>query len=119
MYEIWRWSNFGVAFLVELAGVAIFAWWGWSASSNTALRLLLAIGLPAIAIVVWAQFAAPSANYPNPIVTAAVKIVFFGLAGLALWTLDRHVLAVVFVLVVAANLLIIKLGDLSIPTAHG
>jgi hypothetical protein len=113
MYEIWRWSNLGLAFLMELVGLAVFAWWGWNASSGIALRLVLAIGLPVIAAVLWGLFAAPTANYGNPVITTVVKVAFFGLAGLALWTLDHQVLATVFVLVVAANLVIIRAGHIT------
>jgi len=112
MHEIWRWSNLGLAFGVELAGLAVFAWWGWSAGSNTALRLVLAVGLPAIAVVLWGLFAAPTASYGNPVITAIVKIAFFGLAGLALWSLDHRTLGIAFVVVVAANLLVIRTGHL-------
>jgi hypothetical protein len=114
MYEIWRWSNFGLAFAMELAGLAAFAWWGWTASSSTVLRLLLAVGLPVIGAVLWGLFAAQAGStYGGPVVTPVFKVVFFGLAGLAIWTLDHPVLAVAFVLVVAANLLIIHAGDLT------
>jgi hypothetical protein len=37
-----------------------------------------------------------------------VKVLVFGLAGAALWSLGHPLLAVVFVAVVAANLLIIQ-----------
>lgn len=116
-YEIWRWSNLGLAFLMELAGLAIFAWWGWNVAGSTALRLVLALGLPVMAAVLWGLFAAPTANYGSPVVTAVVKIAFFGLAGLALWTRDHEILATTFVLVVAANLLIIRVGHLTATAA--
>ena len=113
MHEIWRWSHLGLAFVVELAGLGIFALWGWRTGGNTPTRLLLAVGVPLIAAVLWGLFAAPTANYGSPVLTAVVKIAFFGLAGLALWSLDHRVLGVAFVLVVAANLLIIRVGGLS------
>jgi hypothetical protein len=113
-HEIWRWGNLGLLFLVELAGLAIFGWWGWNARGSTALRLVLAVGLPLIAAVLWGLFAAPTANYGSPVVTAVVKIAFFGLSGLALWTHDHHLLATAFVLVVAANMLIIRVGHLTV-----
>jgi len=121
MHEIWRWSNLGLAFGVELAGLAIFAWWGWQAGNTTVVRLLLAIGLPVIAAVLWGLFAAPTASHGGPLVTAIMKIAFFGVAGVALWSLDHRILGVVFVAVVAANLLIIHTGNLTpdTPTAEG
>jgi hypothetical protein len=116
MHEIWRWSNLGLAFAVELAGLGIFAWWGWQAGHTTVVRILLAIGLPVIAAVLWGLFAAPTANHGGPLVTAIMKVAFFGLAGLALWSLDHRILGVVFVVVVAANLLIIRTGNLNPDT---
>jgi uncharacterized protein DUF2568 len=117
MHEVWRWSNLGVAFGMELVGLAIFAWWGWQASGGTALRLVLAIGLPVVAAVLWGLFAAPTASYGSPVVTAVVKVAFFGLAGLALWTQDHRILGAAFVIVVAANLLIIHTGHLNADTS--
>jgi hypothetical protein len=113
MQEIWRWSNLGLAFVVELAGLGIFALWGWRTGGSTPTRLLLAIGLPLVAAVLWGLFAAPTANYGSLVLTAVVKIAFFGLAGLALWSLDHRILGMTFVVVVAANLLIIHTGNLS------
>jgi len=45
------------------------------------------------------------------VLTAVVKIAFFGLAGLALWSLEHRILGIAFVVVVAANLLIIHTGN--------
>ncbi|WP_020390894.1 YrdB family protein [Kribbella catacumbae] len=118
MFEIWRWSNLGLAFLMELAGLAIYSWWGWNAGSSTALRLVLAIGLPVIAAVLWGLFAAPTSKHGGQIFTAAFKLTCFALAALAVWSLDHHVLAGAFVLVVAANVLIIRAGRLASTTEH-
>ena len=113
MNELWRWSNLGVAFGMEIAGLGIFAWWGWRTGDNLGLRVLLAIGLPLIAAVTWGLFAAPTADYGSPVVTTVVKVAFFGLAGLALWSLDHRVVAATFVLTVAVNLIIIQAGNLN------
>lgn len=114
MHEIWRWSNLGLAFLVELSGLGIFAWWGWQTGGGTVVRLLLAIGLPVIAAVVWGLVAAPTAN-SNLVLTVSVKVAYFGLAGLALWSLDHRILGIAFVVIVAANALLIHTGHL-MPT---
>lgn len=104
---MWKWGNLTLAFAVELVALGIFAWWGWQAVDGTALKLVLAIGLPVIGAVIWGLFAAPTATRTTPVVRAIVKVVVFGLAGAALWSLGHAVLAVIFVVVVAANLLII------------
>ncbi|MFI6680687.1 YrdB family protein [Kribbella sp. NPDC050470] len=110
---MWRWGNLLLAFLVELVALGIFAWWGWTASGTTVVRLLLAIGLPAVTAVVWGLFAAPTATRTTPVVRAIVKVVVFGLAGAALWSLGHPVWAVAFVVVVAANLVVIHVQGLT------
>ncbi|RZU20473.1 uncharacterized protein DUF2568 [Kribbella rubisoli] len=106
--NLWKWSNLLLAFLVELVALGIFAWWGWDTGGTTLARWLLAIGLPAVTAVVWGLFAAPTATRGTPAVRWVVKVLVFGLAGAALWSLGHPLLGVVFVVVVAANLTIIQ-----------
>ena len=50
---MWKWGNLLLAFLAELVALGIFAWWGWEAVASTPPKLLLAIGLPVVAAVLW------------------------------------------------------------------
>ncbi|MFF0339269.1 YrdB family protein [Kribbella sp. NPDC004875] len=109
---MWRWGNLLVAFLAELVALGIFAWWGWATGGTTLARWLLAIGLPLVTAVVWALFAAPTAKRTTPVLRWSVKVLVFGLAGAALWGLGHPVAGLVFVVLVAANLLIIQLQKL-------
>ncbi|GGS89646.1 hypothetical protein GCM10010222_34010 [Streptomyces tanashiensis] len=96
--------NEGLAFLLELAALAVLAWWGWESAENTALRLLLAIAAPGLAAVVWGLFAAPRARFPVPLAgVLLVKALVFGAAAVALHALDRPVWAVSFAAVALAN----------------
>ncbi|MFE5597058.1 DUF2568 domain-containing protein [Streptomyces sp. NPDC056549] len=96
--------NEGLAFLLELAALAVLAWWGWEAAENAALRLLLAVAAPALAAVVWGLFAAPKARYRVPLAgVLLVKALVFGAAALALLGLERPVWAVVFAAVALVN----------------
>ena len=105
---MWKWGNLLLAFLAELVALGIFAWWGWDTGGTTLVRWLLLVGLPLVAAIVWGRFAAPTASRTTPTVRWTVKVVVFGLAGAALWSLGHPLLAVAFVVVVAANLLIIQ-----------
>ncbi|MEU7392401.1 YrdB family protein [Streptomyces tanashiensis] len=96
--------NEGLAFLLELAALAVLAWWGWESAENTALRLLLAIAAPGFAAVVWGLFAAPRARFPVPLAgVLLVKALVFGAAAVALHALDRPVWAVSFAAVALVN----------------
>ncbi|MEF9887179.1 YrdB family protein [Streptomyces sp. P9-A4] len=96
--------NEGLAFLLELAALAVLAWWGWESAENTALRLLLAAAAPALAAVVWGLFAAPKARFQVSLAAVlAVKALVFGAAALALYALDRPGWAVTFAAVALVN----------------
>ncbi|GAA0289744.1 hypothetical protein GCM10010302_30160 [Streptomyces polychromogenes] len=96
--------NEGLAFLMELAGLALLAWWGWSTGQNTVMRILLAVGAPALAATVWGLFAAPKATFDIPLAAIlVVKALFFGAAAVALHSLGRTRLAVVFAVVAVVN----------------
>ncbi|HEY9369696.1 YrdB family protein [Streptomyces sp.] len=99
-----HWVNEGLAFLLELAALALLAWWGWQCSENTALRLLAAVGAPLTAAVLWGLFASPKAEIALPLAgVLAVKALVFGAAALALYALGRHGWAAVFAVVVTVN----------------
>jgi hypothetical protein len=118
VFDFWKWGNLLLAFLAELVALGIFAYWGRETGSTTLLRWLLAVGLPLAAAVVWGAFAAPTATRTTPAVRWTVKVLVFGLAGAALWSLGHPLLAVGFVVVVAANLLIIQTQNLQPRTAN-
>ncbi|MER7951572.1 YrdB family protein [Streptomyces sp. NPDC096079] len=96
--------NEGLAFLLELAALAVLAWWGWEAAENVALRLLCAVAAPALAAVVWGLFAAPRARFRVPLgVVLLVQALVFGAAAAALLALGRPVWATAFGLVALVN----------------
>ncbi|MFF5282991.1 DUF2568 domain-containing protein [Streptomyces sp. 62] len=96
--------NEGLAFLLELAALAVLAWWGWEGAENVALRLLLAVAAPALAALVWGLFAAPRARFRVPLAgVLCVKALVFGAAALALLDLGRPVGALSFAAVALVN----------------
>jgi len=56
-------ANLVLRFCLELAGVVAVGYWGYHAATGLA-RWLLAIGAPAILIVLWSRVIAPGANVP-------------------------------------------------------
>ncbi len=100
-------GNLALAFAVELAMLAAFAVAGWVATPIPWLRIVLAAGLPAVAIAFWAVWAAPKAGKwrlkPQPLVL--FKLVIFGLATLAWWWAGQAFIAAIFAVLAAINLL--------------
>lgn len=96
--------NEGLAFLMELAAIALLCWWGLRTGHGLLLQLLLGLGAPAVAVVAWGLFASPKAaiQLPMPAVLA-VKAAVFGSAAAALLALGHHPAALVFAVVALIN----------------
>jgi hypothetical protein len=105
-----RLVNDVLAFLIELAALAVFAWWGAETGGGLAVGLLLGIGAPLVAAVVWGLFASPKARVKLPAagVHAVQGLVFF-LALICLDLLGHRSLAILFGVIAAANTVIANL----------
>jgi len=95
--------NLALRFLLELSGLAALAFWGWSVAEPP-LRYALALGAPALLIVVWAMVVAPKADNPIPRPTRVVlgSLLLLGAAGM-LALAGEPVVALVLALVIVAN----------------
>ena len=100
-------GNLALAFAVELAMLAGFAVAGWAATPILWLRIMLAVALPALAATVWAVWAAPRARKRRlkPVPLLLFKLVAFGAAMLAWWLAGHELLAAIFGVLAAINLL--------------
>ncbi len=82
-------------FLVEVAALVAYAWWGWHLPTSLPVRLLAAVGTPAVAAVVWGLLAAPKAPvHLAPPLLVGVQVVVLGGAVAALASAGRTTLAV-------------------------
>ena len=96
--------NLGVAFLLELCMLAALAYWGFQTGGNLPLNIVLGIGAPLLAIVVWSQFMAPRAakrltGWPYLV----LKSIIFGVAAIGLAVAGQSTLAIIFVVVAVIN----------------
>ena len=97
-------ANLGLAFLLELGVLAALAFWGFQTGSGAFAKIILGIGAPVLAIVVWALFGSPQATWHlNGIWRLLLQIVFFGSAAVALYTADQRVLGIIFALLFVLN----------------
>ncbi|HVU11634.1 MAG TPA: YrdB family protein [Phototrophicaceae bacterium] len=106
-------ANLGLAFLLELTALGAFAFWGFvTGSGNTILMLILGIGTPVVGAAIWGIFAAPMSERRLSGLTLIVfKLVFFGIAALALLLAGSIPLAVIFAVLVAINTLLAYAWD--------
>ncbi len=97
-------ANLALAFLLELCVVAALAFWGFLTGTGTLTKIALGIGVPVLAIIVWALFGAPRGPWHlTGIWYLLLKIIFFGSAAVALYAAGQHVLGIVFALIFVVN----------------
>jgi hypothetical protein len=104
--------NLGLRFLLELAALAAFGYWGFQSGINPALRWLLGLGLPLIVALLWGLLAAPAAPFRlTGLWYYLFQALVFGGAVLALWASGRTMLALSFGVVVTVNILLLAYWD--------
>jgi len=106
-----RQLNLGVKFLLELAALAAFGLLGASITDG-APAVLLAIGLPVAAAVLWGTFAAPKARHRLPLrLRVPFELGVFACGALALWRAESAIWAGVFAAVALVNALLLTALD--------
>jgi hypothetical protein len=97
MIETLKFMNAALAFLLELAMLAAFGYWGFHGEKSLAAKWLLGLGLPVITIVVWAMYLAPrAANRLGNISGNLLSLILFLCAAAALFHTGHMLLAMIF-----------------------
>lgn len=92
-----RMLNVTVAFLLEVALIISFGYWGFHAFRSTFVEWLLGIGSPVGAIVLWGIVAAPKSSHRlSPAPLTVFRIVIFTLAAVCLFLVHEKTIAIVF-----------------------
>ena len=102
-----RRGNLLLAFVLELGMLAAFCYAGWVSTNILWLKVVLAIGLPGIAIVLWAVWAAPGAKKRRLKMPALLlfKLAIFAVATAAWWVAGQAFIASIFAALVVINVL--------------
>lgn len=91
-------------FLLELFAFVSLGVWGFLAFPLPWPGVLVGLGAPALAILLWALFVSPKAVFRiDPFGQALVEIAVFSAAALGWWMLGQPVVAVVFAVVAAVS----------------
>jgi len=110
--EIVKQANLALRFLLELAALAALAYWGATAATNRAVRVLLAFAAPAVAAAASALFVSPNATIAaGPVVRWVVELLVFGAATVGLLARGRPVLALLLALIYIANRVFMTVWD--------
>ncbi len=104
------WVNAALAFLLELVALGLLGWGGWLLGGTGALRVVLAVALPAVAAVLWGLFAAPQATFPSTGGRLAVQLLVLGGAAVVLALAVSPRWGAALAVVVVANLVVAALA---------
>jgi uncharacterized protein DUF2568 len=97
-------ANLALAFLLELLMLAAFGYWGFQASTETVVKIILGVGVPLVVVLIWGMFLAPRATRRlERIPRMLAELTIFGLAALAVAAAGRPDLAILFAVVVVLN----------------
>jgi hypothetical protein len=99
MTQGWNWLWLTLAFASELAALVALGSWGFGQGTSTATKVLLGIGTPLVAAVLWGVFAAPRAPVRIAALALLVKLLVFGSGVLALVVTGHPRLAVALAVV--------------------
>jgi hypothetical protein len=108
--QAFHWANLALAFALELCALAALCYWGFWVGGGPVAKLVLGIGAPVCAAVLWGLFAAPRALVSVPLLALGTKLLVFGSATLALYATGHRTLAVVFAVLVIANTIMVRIG---------
>lgn len=100
MLTILKGVNLGVLFLVELVAVIALCFWGFTVGPSLLLKIVLGLGAPMLAIIVWAFFGAPrSSRQFKGIAYHALQVVVFGSGALALVAAGQPGLGIAYAII--------------------
>jgi hypothetical protein len=93
-----------LSFLLEIAMLVAFGYWGFNAAENPWLRWVLGIGVPLVVIIVWGVLLAPT---PGQRISSTLGIVLslflFYVAALLMYQAGQPVPAAVMFFAAAIN----------------
>jgi len=102
--------NLALRFLLEIAALIVYAFWGWKQAEGWQ-GLLLAVALPVIFATIWGVFAVkddPGRSgktvVPTPgYIRIGIELIFFGLAALSFSDLAFKIPGTIFLILVVVH----------------
>ena len=96
--------NLVLSFLLEIAMLAAFGYWGFHTGESLWLKLALGIGVPLVVFILWGLFLAPRAGYrADSTLGVIMSLGLFYLAALALYQSNQPVLGTAMIVLALIN----------------
>lgn len=91
-------ANLALRFILELCALASLGYWGFRTGNGLLIKIVLGIGVPLLAAIVWGLVVSPKATYDiGELARLAVEIAVFGSAAVALYYSGPTKLSLIFV----------------------
>jgi hypothetical protein len=100
-----------VRFGLELAALVALGYWGFDTGDGTLTKILLGLGAPLVAAVLWGLFVSPKARFRSPVLKAVFELVVFGAAVLALVGAEQTGFAIAFAVVAILDSVLVRVLD--------
>ena len=93
-------ANLLLALLLELGVLAALAYWGFVTGATLSVKIVLGIGAPIVAVIVWAIWGAPRSPHRLQGMTYwFLRIAFDAIAAIALFVANQHTCGAIFALI--------------------
>lgn len=105
-------ANLTLRLVLEALALVALGVWGARVDSTATVRMVLAVGMPLLAVVLWGVYVVPSA--PRRLADPArllLEVALFAVAGLALAGLGLPLLGESFGVVAVVNALLVRVGE--------
>ncbi|WNQ08822.1 YrdB family protein [Paenibacillus aurantius] len=100
--------NLTIRFILELVILFALGYWGFHYDSEFIIQILLGLGLPLVAAILWGKIISPKATIKLPLLGVILtELLIFGAAFLCLLSDGFKVFAIIFLLVSFVNRFII------------
>jgi hypothetical protein len=110
MTEALKFLNAALAFLLELAMLAAFGYWGFHGEKSLLIKWILGIGLPVLAAVMWGMLLAPrSPRRLGNLSGNLLSLILFLCGAAALYDTGHILLAIIFAVTAVLNRALILL----------
>lgn len=110
--KLLQYANMGLAFALELGVLAALCYFGFVVEASWLGKIGLGLGLPVVAIIIWALFGAPTSRRRlKGLPFLLLQIAWFGSAAVALYFAGQSVLAIIFALLFVLNTILAYAWD--------
>ncbi|UVI33178.1 YrdB family protein [Paenibacillus spongiae] len=100
-----KYANLGLRFIMELCALFAIGYWGFHTGSGYVVKIILGLGLPMLAAIIWGMFVSPKASIPTTgFIRLLLEIGVFGAGGIALYAEKHYKLALIYGIVMIVNL---------------